>query len=146
MTEIGGQGPMGAADPAPSPETVAGATGFGGYHTYGGSPLPGNKKPMRKKMAKGNTKPPSVKLPSLPHELSAAALKETQNQTNDVRVIKHIDGAYKTFANFPIVQDALDYMRRMDFANDSWYIVNADGVRLRLNDQDKLVVFHSLIG
>ena len=146
MTEIGGQGPMGAADPAPSPETVAAATGFGGYHTYVGSPLPGNKKPMRKKMAKGNVKPPSVKLPSLPHELSVRALKESQNQTNDVRVIKHIDGAYKTFANFPIVQDALDYMRRMDFANESWYIVNANCVRLRLNDQDKLVVFHSLIG
>ena len=68
------------------------------------------------------------------------------NTTNDVRVIKHIDGAYDVYANFPIVQDALDYMRRMGFANDSWYIVNADGVRLRLNDQDKLVVFNSLIG
>jgi len=68
------------------------------------------------------------------------------NVAHDVRVIKHIDGAYDTYANFPTVQDALDYMRRMNFANDSWYIVNADGVRLRLNDQDKLVVFHSLIG
>ena len=69
MTEIGGQGPMGAADPAPSPETVAGATGFGGYHTYGGSPLPGNKKPMRKKMAKGNTKP-KVSMPKPPPSMS----------------------------------------------------------------------------
>ena len=68
------------------------------------------------------------------------------NVAHDVRVIKHIDSAYDTYANFPTVQDALDYMRRMNFANDSWYIVNADGVRLRLNDQDKLVVFHSLIG
>jgi uncharacterized tellurite resistance protein B-like protein len=68
------------------------------------------------------------------------------NTTNDVRVIKHINGSYDVYANFPIVQDALDYMRRMGFANDSWYIVNADGVRLRLNDQDKLVVFNSLIG
>ena len=68
------------------------------------------------------------------------------NTTNDVRVIKHINGSYDVYANFPIVQDALDYMRRMNFANDSWYIVNADGVRLRLNDQDKLVVFNSLIG
>tara|TARA_Y100000310_G_scaffold294579_1_gene325162 strand:+ start:1426 stop:1701 length:276 start_codon:yes stop_codon:yes gene_type:complete len=76
-------------------------------------------------------------------------LKGTKTMTNvahDVRVIKHIDGAYDVYANFPIVQDALDYMRRMNFANDSWYIVNADGVRLRLNDQDKLVVFNSLIG
>ena len=69
MTEIGGQGPMGAADPAPSPETVAGATGFGGYHTYGGSPLPGNKKPMRKKMAKGNVKP-KVPMPKTPPSMS----------------------------------------------------------------------------
>ena len=68
------------------------------------------------------------------------------NVSHDVRVIKHIGTSYDVFANFPTVQDALDYMRRMDFANDSWYIVNANGVRLRLNDQDKLVVFHSLIG
>ncbi len=68
------------------------------------------------------------------------------NTTNDVRVIKHINGAYDVYANFPIVQYALDYMRRMGFANDSWYIVNADGVRLRLNDQGKLTVFNSLIG
>ena len=72
--------------------------------------------------------------------------KSMINVAHDVRVIKHIDGAYDVYANFPIVQDALDYMRRMGFANDSWYIVNADGVRLRLNDQDKLVVFNSLIG
>ncbi len=68
------------------------------------------------------------------------------NVSHDVRVIKHIDGAYDVYANFTTVQDALDYMRRMDFANNSWYIVNADGVRLRLNDQDKLIVFNSLIG
>jgi uncharacterized tellurite resistance protein B-like protein len=68
------------------------------------------------------------------------------NKAHDVRVIKHINGGYDTFANFTTVQDALDYMRRMDFVNDSWYIVNADGVRLRLNDQNKLEVFHSLIG
>ena len=68
------------------------------------------------------------------------------NVSHDVRVIKHIGTSYDVFANFPTVQDALDYMRRIDFVNDSWYIVNADGVRLRLNDQDKLVVFNSLIG
>ena len=76
-------------------------------------------------------------------------LKGTTDMTNvahDVRVMKTIGITYDTYANFPTVQDALDYMRRMDFGNDSWYIVNADGVRLRLNDQDKLVVFHSLIG
>ena len=68
------------------------------------------------------------------------------NVSHDVRVIKHIDGAYDVYANFTTVQDALDYMRRMDFANNSWYIVNADGVRLRLSDNGKLTVFNSLIG
>ena len=68
------------------------------------------------------------------------------NMTNNVRVIKHIDGSYDTFANFPTVQDALDYMRRMGFANDTWYIIDANDNRLRLNDNDKLVVFNSLIG
>jgi len=68
------------------------------------------------------------------------------NLTHDVRVIKHIDGAYDVYANFPTVQEALDYMRRLEFAADSWYIVNADGVRLRMNQLGKLEVFHSLIG
>jgi uncharacterized tellurite resistance protein B-like protein len=68
------------------------------------------------------------------------------NKAHDVRVIKHIGTSYDVYANFTTVQDALDYMRRMDFANDSWYVVNADGVRLRLNAQNKLEVFHSLIG
>ena len=67
-------------------------------------------------------------------------------KAHDVQVIKHIGTSYDVYANFTTVQDALDYMRRMDFANDSWYIVNADGVRLRLNAQNKLEVFHSLIG
>ena len=67
-------------------------------------------------------------------------------KAHDVRVIKHINGNYDTFANFTTVQEALDYMRRLDFANDSWYIVDANDNRLRLNDNDKLVVFNSLIG
>ena len=73
---------------------------------------------------------------------------DNNNKGNDmnVRVIKHINGSYDTYANFPTVQEALDYMRRLDFANDSWYIVNADGVRLRMNQQGKLEVFNSLIG
>ena len=68
------------------------------------------------------------------------------NKAHDVRVIKHIDSAYDVLANFPTVQEALDYMRRLDFASDSWYIVDAKGNRLRLNGQNKLEVFHSLIG
>ena len=76
-------------------------------------------------------------------------LKGTTDMTNvshDVRVIKHIGTSYDVFANFPTVQDALDYMRRMSFGIDTWYIVNADGVRLRMNQLGKLEVFHSLIG
>jgi len=73
--------------------------------------------------------------------------KTMTTKAHDVRVMKHIDGAYDVYANFPTVQDALDYMRKMlPNANDSWYVVNADGVRLRLNAQNKLEVFHSLIG
>jgi hypothetical protein len=60
--------------------------------------------------------------------------------------MKHINGSYDVYANFPTVQEALDYMRRMDFGNGSWYIVDANDNRLRLNDQGKLEVFHSLIG
>ena len=67
-------------------------------------------------------------------------------KAHNVRVIKHINGNYDTFANFTTVQEALDYMRRLDFANDCWYIVDANDNRLRLNDNDKLVVFNSLIG
>jgi len=73
-------------------------------------------------------------------------IKTMTNKAHDVQVIKHIGTRYDVYANFITVQDALDYMRRMNFANDSWYIVNADGVRLRLNQQDKLEVFNSLIG
>jgi len=75
-------------------------------------------------------------------------LKGTPNMTieNNVRVIKHIGTSYDTFANFPTVQEALDYMRRMNFATDSWYIIDASENRLKLNQQGKLEVFHSLIG
>jgi putative lipase involved disintegration of autophagic bodies len=79
-------------------------------------------------------------------------LKGTNNMTNlthEVRVIKHIDGSYNTFANFPTVKDAVDYMRNWNpsgYAADSWYIINADGIRLRMNPQGKLQVFNSLIG
>ena len=68
------------------------------------------------------------------------------NKAHDVRVIKHIGTSHDVYANFTTVQDALDYMRRMDFANDCWYIIDANDNRLRLNAQNKLEVFHSLIG
>ena len=76
---------------------------------------------------------------------------DNNNKGNDmnVRVIKHINGSYNTFANFATVKDAVDYMRNWNpagFASDSWYIINADGVRLRMNPQGKLQVFNSLIG
>ena len=74
-------------------------------------------------------------------------IMKNNNKGNDmnVRVIKHINGSYNTFANFATVQDALDYMRRLN-VNDSWYIIDANDNRLKLNQQGKLVVFNSLIG
>ena len=68
------------------------------------------------------------------------------NATHNVRVIKHIGGNYDTYANFTTVQNALHHMRRMNFASDSWYIIDAKDNRLRLNRQNKLEVFNSLIG
>jgi len=68
------------------------------------------------------------------------------NATHNVRVIKHIDGSYDTYANFTTVQNALHHMRRMNFASDSWYIIDANDNRLKLDANDKLVVFNSLIG
>ena len=77
-------------------------------------------------------------------------LKGTNNMTNltyDVRVIKHIDGVYDTFANFTTVKEAVEYMRNWNVnARSSWYIIDANGNRLRMNQQGKLEVFHSLIG
>ena len=68
------------------------------------------------------------------------------NATHNVRVIKHINGNYDTYANFTTVQNALHHMRRMNFANDTWYIIDANDNRLKMNQQGKLVVFNSLIG
>ena len=69
------------------------------------------------------------------------------NLTHDVRVIKHTNGVYDTFANFTTVKEAVAYMRNWNAnAMDSWYIIDANGNRLRMNQQNKLEVFHSLIG
>ena len=68
------------------------------------------------------------------------------NKARDVRVIKHIGTSYDVYANFTTVKEALDYMRRMNFSIDTWYIIDANDNRLRLNAQNKLEVFHSLIG
>ena len=68
------------------------------------------------------------------------------NDKHNVRVIKHIDGSYDTYANFTTVQNALFHMRRMNFASDSWYIIDAKDNRLKLDSSGKLVVFNSLIG
>jgi len=77
-------------------------------------------------------------------------LKGTNNMTNvahDVRVIKHIDGSYNTFANFPTVKDAVDYMRNWNpNALHSWYILDADGKRFQIDQQGKLVVTYSGLG
>ena len=47
------------------------------------------------------------------------------------------------------MKEAVAYMRNWNpagYAADSWYIINADGIRLRMNPQGKLQVFNSLIG
>ena len=49
-----------------------------------------------------------------------------EHKAHDVRVIKHING--------------------MKIASDSWYIIDANDNRLKMNQQGKLVVFNSLIG
>ena len=72
--------------------------------------------------------------------------KTMTTKAHDVQVIKHIGTSYDVYANFTTVQEALDYMRRMGFGIDTWYIVDANDNRLRLNAQNKLEVFHSLIG
>ena len=61
--------------------------------------------------------------------------------THDVRVMKHINGGYDTFANFTTVKEAVEYMLNWNpNATDSWYIIDADGKRLQMNQQGKLVV------
>ena len=78
-------------------------------------------------------------------------LKGTNNMTNltyDVRVIKHIDGVYDTFANFTTVKEAVAYMRNWNpNALHSWYIIDADGKRLQMNQAGtSLVVTYSGLG
>ena len=69
------------------------------------------------------------------------------NKSHDVRVIKHINGAYDTFANFTTVKKAVAYMRNWNpNAVDSWYIIDADDNVLRVNQQGKLVVTYSGLG
>ena len=78
-------------------------------------------------------------------------LKGTNNMTNltyDVRVIKHIDGVYDTFANFTTVKEAVAYMRNWNpNALHSWYILDANGRRLQMNQAGtSLVVTYSGLG
>jgi len=69
------------------------------------------------------------------------------NLTHDVRVIKHTNGVYDTFANFTTVKEAVAYMRNWNpNALHSWYILDADGRRLQMNQQGKLVVTYSGLG
>jgi len=69
------------------------------------------------------------------------------NLTHEVRVIKHTNGEYNTFANFTTVKEAVAYMRNWNpNAMHSWYILDADGRRLQMNQQGKLVVTYSGLG
>ena len=61
------------------------------------------------------------------------------NTAHDVRVMKHMNGVYDTFANFPTVKDAVAYMRNWNAnAVDSWYIIDANGNRLKMNQHGQL--------
>jgi hypothetical protein len=74
---------------------------------------------------------------------------DNKGNNMNVRVIKHINGSYNTFANFATVKDAVAYMRNWNpkgYINDSWYIIDANDNRLKMNNKGKLVVFNSLIG
>ena len=78
-------------------------------------------------------------------------LKGTNNMTNltyDVRVIKHTNGEYNTFANFTTVKEAVAYMRNWNpNALHSWYILDANGRRLQMNQAGtSLVVTYSGLG
>ena len=70
------------------------------------------------------------------------------NLTHDVRVIKHTNGVYDTFANFTTVKEAVAYMRNWNpNALHSWYILDADGKRLQMNQAGtSLVVTYSGLG
>ena len=70
------------------------------------------------------------------------------NLTYDVRVIKHTNGEYNTFANFTTVKEAVAYMRNWNpNALHSWYILDADGKRLQMNQAGtSLVVTYSGLG
>ena len=81
------------------------------------------------------------------NEQSPPVSMSTQTPQHQVRVYKRFPetGKYDVYANFTTVQEALDYMRRMDFANDSWYIIDANGKRLQMNDEGtSLVVTYGL--
>ena len=70
------------------------------------------------------------------------------NLAHDVRVIKHINGVYNTFANFTTVKEAVAYMRNWDAnAMHCWYILDADGRRLQMDSTGtNLVVTYSGLG
>ena len=70
--------------------------------------------------------------------------KESFTMTNtphDVRVIKHMNGTYNTFANFTTVKEAVSYMRRWSPDQiHNWYILDANGNRLQFNEAGQLLV------
>ena len=69
------------------------------------------------------------------------------NLTHEVRVIKHTNGVYNTFANFTTVKEAVAYMRNWNpNALHSWYILDADGKRFQIDQNNKLVVTYSGLG
>jgi len=71
----------------------------------------------------------------------------TQTPPPQVRVYKHVvGGEYDVFASFTTVKEALAYMRKSNPDQmHNWYIIDADGKRLQMNDEGTgLVVTYGL--
>jgi hypothetical protein len=76
------------------------------------------------------------------------SLLRNEDFMNDVRVIKHMKpGIYDTYASFPTVKEAVEYMRNWNpNATDSWYIIDANDNVLRTNQNGELVVTYKATG
>jgi len=80
------------------------------------------------------------------NEQSPPVSMSTHTPQPQVRVYKHINGKYDVFANFTTVKEAVAYMRNWNPDQmHNWYIIDADGKRLRMNDEGTgLVVTYGL--
>tara|TARA_R110002110_G_scaffold75270_1_gene198993 strand:+ start:1269 stop:1508 length:240 start_codon:yes stop_codon:yes gene_type:complete len=74
-------------------------------------------------------------------------MTNAKNDVYDVRVIKHANAGYDVFANFRNVAEAVSYMRNWNAAQmHNWFIIDANGTRLQMDNSNKLVVTYSGLG